>query len=334
MDDHRIDWRPHAYELLALANVLAIFLVTARRTMQVLLTIPALFAIIGQSLLLQLLAGVAVRLVIGAIRGNWREYLAIIRRPAWFVETVRLLVGAALVVHAYCWIKVTVPLLHPVLYDQQLWDLDQRLCFGVSPNLFMLNVFSHPLALHVFDATYANIFIASMTVAFAYFLSAPANRLRIAFLTGNALLWLAGAWLYMAIPSIGPAYRFPEVWLQYANDFRVTEALQVRLWLNYNKVLQMRRPGGAAAPIDILLGIAAFPSMHVAFQTFVFLWFRRLWTWGELLFALFVAVIFIGSMVTGWHYLIDAIAGVLLAWITYEIANRLYRVKRWAALSG
>ena len=76
-----------------------------------------------------------------------------------------------------------------------------------------------------------------------------------------------------------------------------------------------------------------FPSLHVAFQTFVFLWFRRLWTWGEVTFALFVFVIFLGSMITGWHYMIDGLAGLLLAWLVWAATARRYRIVRFTHLS-
>lgn len=331
MSQHRLDARPHLYELFVLANLLLIIAISGAHRMRVVATMPAIFASIGQSLLLQMLAGVVVRFIVGAIRGNWRAYAAVIRRPAWIAETLRLLISGTLVVHTYCWIKISVPLLHPVLYDQQLWDIDQHLFFGLSPNLFFLNLFSNRAVLHVIDATYANVFIASMTVAFAYFLSSPVHRLRTAFMSGNAVMWLIGAWLYMLIPSLGPAYRFPEVWLQYARDFRITEALQARLWQTYRTLLAMRS-GGRPGAINILEGIAAFPSLHVAFQTFVFFWFRRLWRGGQVLFAFFVFIIFVGSMVTGWHYLIDAIAGVLLAYATYALMARIYRAHRWSDL--
>ena len=73
------------------------------------------------------------------------------------------------------------------------------------------------------------------------------------------------------------------------------------------------------------MGIAAFPSLHVGFQTYVFLWMRRLWTSGEVLFGIFVVVIFLGSMITGWHYFIDGVAGAALALGCYVLFDRLER---------
>jgi len=91
--------------------------------------------------------------------------------------------------------------------------------------------------------------------------------------------------------------------------------------------------GQASQSISILFGIGAFPSMHVAYQTFVFLWMRRLWTWGEVIFAIFVVAIFLGSLITGWHYLIDAIAGVVLALGFYVVVARAYRMKEFLRFS-
>ena len=76
---------------------------------------------------------------------------------------------------------------------------------------------------------------------------------------------------------------------------------------------------------SIVLGIGAFPSLHVAAQMYVFLWMRRLWTSGEVLFGIFVVVIFLGSMITGWHYFIDGVAGVALALGCYVLFDRLER---------
>lgn len=334
MTVRRIDWRPRAYELVVLGNLVVIYVATMGRTQGVLLSLPeSLFA--GMfSLGVQAFAGVLIRLIVAAVRGNAGRYLAVIRRPMWLLETARLLFAAALMVHVYCWIKITIPILHPPLFDQQLWNLDRALFFGISPNIFFLSLFSSHAALTVVDFTYGPIFLVGLFVAFAYFISSPSNRLRVAFVTGHAFMWIAGAWLYVLIPSLGPAYRFPQVWLEYANSLPRTQGLQAQLWVNYSKVLRLRAGLPlTTGPVNILHGIAAFPSMHVAFQTFIFLWFRRVWKWGELLFAVFVLMIFLGALISGWHYLVDLYAGMLLAWIVWAVTSRRYRVIRFTRLS-
>jgi PAP2 superfamily. len=143
----------------------------------------------------------------------------------------------------------------------------------------------------------------------------------------NVAMWLIGAWLYVAVPSLGPAYRFPEIWLPLAAQFVHSQAYQHLLMTNYQNVLAYAR--GVARPVNVLFGIAAFPSLHVAFQTLVFLWMRRVWRAGEMLFAIFTAVIFVGSVVTGWHYLVDGLAGFALAWACFALSFRAHRMSRW-----
>jgi hypothetical protein len=46
----------------------------------------------------------------------------------------------------------------------------------------------------------------------------------------------------------------------------------------------------------------------------VTLWMRGRW---RLLFGVITLIIFLGSIITGWHYLIDSIAGIILAVICY-----------------
>ena len=38
-----------------------------------------------------------------------------------------------------------------------------------------------------------------------------------------------------------------------------------------------------------------------------------------ILFAIFTLIIFLGSIVTGWHYLIDSIAGLALAFVAWAV---------------
>jgi hypothetical protein len=279
---------------------------------------------------IQAACGIAVRCVVALARRE-RAYLHIIRRPAWIGDTVRLVLANAFVVYTYGWIKIFMPIVNPRLFDQELWDLDRILLAGLSPTVLLLDMFGNPLVLKAFDWSYAYIFLASTVVASAYFLSEPSRRVRVAFANGNAALWLTGAWLYVLFPSLGPAFRFPEVWFAYENGLRRTQAIQALLMRNYQNVLQAMR-GEPHGEIQIVFGIAAFPSLHVAFQTYVFLWMRKLWTSGEVLFGIFALVIFLGSMITGWHYLIDGLAGIALALLWWWVFWRRAGLERWLAV--
>lgn len=315
-------------EVLAIANIIVIAILTRGHPY----VQPSWLWVVSLliTLVVETALGVLIRVVIGLARGR-RGYLKRLRRPAWIIETFRLVFASALTFYAYGWIKLAMPIVNPVLFDQELWNLDQVLFFGLAPTVFFLDVLGNPGFLRWIDWSYSHIFLASTIVASAYFFSDPSRRIRLAFTNGNAILWIAGAWLYMLFPSLGPAYRFPDIWLSYDNILTLTQSLQGRLMRNYQNILRAAR-GEDHGPIHLLLGIAAFPSLHVAFQMYVFLWVRRLWTAGEVLFGIFAAMIFLGSMITGWHYLVDGLAGFVLALGCWWISWRQARMARFLRL--
>lgn len=316
-------------EVFVLANLGLIAVVAARRG----LVAPSWRWIAGGVVAFGLytLLGVAIRATVERVRrGTARAYLQHLRARDWLIDTVRIAFAGTLLTYTYCWIKISVPALHPRLFDQQLWDLDQTIFFGLAPTVFLLDLIGDGAALKVIDWSYAWVFAGSTFVAMAYFMSEPSRRIRVAFVNGNSLLWITGAWLYVLVPSLGPAYRFPDIWLAYDALDR-TQYLQTILMRNHNNILRALR-GQPHEPIHPILGIAAFPSLHVAFQTYVFFWMRRLRTSGEMLFGLFAATIFLGSMITGWHYLIDAIAGALMALACWWIFFRRARMARFLRL--
>lgn len=309
--------RPYFFEILTLVSfaAIAIWMAPFLPVRRWLGALPLALPFLGT-----MLAGIAIRYVVARRRGRDRAYLRIIRSRRWITDSVRLIVFCGLWGFTYGCIKLLIPIGHPRLFDQELWNLDARLFFGVSPNLLFIALFSHPWALQAIDWTYANLFLASLWIASTYFLSAPSRRVRVAFMDSNTALWLIGAWLYMLVPSLGPAYRFPDIWLPLAGSLGRTQFLQRLLMTNYQRVLH-----GGTGPISLLYGIAAFPSLHVGFVVLVWLWIRRSWRLGAVVFGAFSVVIFIGSVVTGWHYLIDSIAGVVLAWICYAVADHRKR---------
>ncbi|HEV3486934.1 MAG TPA: phosphatase PAP2 family protein [Vicinamibacterales bacterium] len=321
--------RVYFFEVFALANLGVLYLI-ARHTLPI-VGIPWRWIVIfALGMVPQALAGIAARSLVALIRRDF-TYFHIIRSGAWIADTLRLMLFTGVMVFTYGWLKLVVPLLHPRLFDQELWDLDQLLFFGIAPSQFFADVFHHGV-LRAVDWSYANIFYASAFVAFAYFLSEPSRRVRVAFANGNAAMWIIGAWLYLLLPSLGPAYRFPDIWFAHEEALKRTQALQAVLMRNYQNVLRVVSGQSPTDVIRIYFGIGAFPSLHVAFQMYVFLWMRRLWTSGEVLFAIFVLAIFLGSMITGWHYLIDGIAGILLAWGCYAATWRASRMSRWLAI--
>ena len=312
--------RPYFFEVFACAN-LAVILFIARESLPIIGSPLAHLAALSAGIGTQAVAGILVRVAIALVRRD-RTYLRVIRGGAWITDTLRLIFFGAMVIVAYGSLKLVVPIHHPRLFDPELWELDRALFFGIAPTTFFLDVFGAPWFLRLIDWTYANIFFASAFIAYAWVLSHPRRRLRIAFANGNALLWITGAWLYLLVPSLGPAYRFPDVWFAYGEMLRNTQGLQAILMRNYQNVIRAANGVPITEPIRIVFGIGAFPSLHVASQMYVFLCARRVWRTGQVLFGIFVLLIFLGSMITGWHYLIDSLAGLVMAYLSYRFCFR------------
>lgn len=279
------------------------------------------------TLLLILIAGVAARAVYEAWRGRLRAFVRAITRPPWLIASAALLLCGALTVHAYSYLKLMIPLVHQASFDQTFWNLDRSLLLGRSPSVFLLTLFSDPRLLRAIDWSYARLYYPVLLGFIGFMLSLRSNRLRFAIASGFAGMWLAGAWLYLALPSLGPCYAVSQVWEQAREVMTVSHRTQVLLMDNYVKVLKLRE--GLFSGLNPSLGIAAFPSLHVGSQLYAALWMRRLAPWLGFVLLLTVGVLFVGSIVTGWHYMIDSLAGLAMAWLAYRLSTRAWGLEGW-----
>jgi hypothetical protein len=328
--NRRVHPRPYFFEVVIGAHLIFVYAALRMRGPDITSITNLNIVITMGTLLLEAIAGVVLRGIVETYRGKRYRFFRLIHSAGWLTDTFRLAAFGGALVGVYGAIKLLVPLYHPVLYDRQLWDLEQRMFGGYAPVVFVTNIFSNPRVLSFFDWSYARVFFASLAIAFTFFMSHPSRRVRVAFADGNAALWILGAWLYLLFPTVGPAYAFPELWIPIRESIPVTNLLHMRLMANYRNVLLLGR--GISAPLTFIFGVAAFPSLHVAFQTFVFIWMRRLWISGQVLFGLFALLILIGSMITGWHYLLDGLAGIVMAIICYAIPARRWRIGEWSRL--
>ncbi len=264
------------------------------------------------------LAGIVAGIVVSAIRRELSLHLRIMRGWRWIASTLVLIVGVSFLGFEYGMLKITVHLVRRANYDAMLWEIDRWLMLGVSPNVFLLEAFSHPLFYRTFDWLYGMAFVSTLVASFILIFAWRDEGDRIGYLAGNVIIWLGGAWLYFALPSLGPAYAFYDVWDRVREHFPVTMGLQKMLINNHLRVLEMAR-GARGLPVHINMGIAAFPSLHVAFHAYFAFWLQRLIPKLRLLGWILLAVMFIGSVITGWHYMIDSVAGVLLAWLGWRV---------------
>jgi hypothetical protein len=316
--------RPRLHEALALGNALLVLaLVGLHFGLDVLASLASQLPMLGIAAGL-VAVGVGLRALLLATRegvSRGRLYLRRMVRPAALFDVAFFVVAMVLVSYGYSWLKVFVPRLHPVLFDPLLAEADEVLHFGVNPNRFLIELFPSPGFWHFLDLYYAQ-FLLTIGIAFAWFGSALSFRERARFGAGFALLWIAGAWAYVATPSLGPCYAFPADYAAVRPEMPRQTETQKLLLGQYHAVTQGAQEGRPIG-LNAAFGIGAIPSLHIAGQAFVAFFARRRNPRLAFIFALLTVLTFAGSLVTGWHYAVDGYAGVLLGWAAWWLGERL-----------
>ncbi|HHQ49311.1 MAG TPA: phosphatase PAP2 family protein [Acidobacteria bacterium] len=226
-------------------------------------------------------------------------------------ELPLVVVAYAILAETYVWGKVFVPVIHPGLFDVHLARLDRTLFLGVNPNVAFLTIFEgNPQWVSTaLDVFYAD-FITMMLCVTAWFMADRSAR-RKGFLTAVALLWSMGLWLYIAVPSVGPAFTDPAFGHELRSLFPRAAATQDTLIRQYQHVLLLAN--GEDLPLRPGYGVAAMPSLHVAAEALFFFWCLRMRSSWRTVFLALTVLTWIGSIATGWHWAVDGLVGVILA---------------------
>ena len=228
-------------------------------------------------------------------------------------------------------LKQLIPLYNPFSWDDIWAELGQYLCFGWTPWQLTHAVFGAPLATVFLDRLYLAwvplLFLIIPAVAFA----AP-RLLRAQFFLSFAgafvLIGVVGAFIFS---SAGPCFatligtrsagNYVELMARLhaidASGYHLSSVyFQNELWQAYRR-----------HEFGFGLGISAMPSMHNAIAFLYALAAGRLgWGMRALVWS-FTALILIGSVHLGWHYLSDG----LVAWAaTYGIWQASGWYLRWS----
>jgi hypothetical protein len=213
------------------------------------------------------------------------------------------------------WYKSMIPLTGPMWADPMLADLDKAL-FGRDPG----PAIQEPL--RFLDLTIDRMYALWALVVKLMFLCLLAetpglNRatLLLAFFLTVGLL---GSWGQFVLPSGGPIYwenlglgdRFASIVplpaVQIGKDY---------LWAAYQ-----------GQGVGFASGISAMPSIHVATTTWMLLATIKQFRAARLPTAVIFALVAVGSVYTGWHYVVDGVAGAFGAvgcyWLAAFIVDR------------
>lgn len=325
--DSRSRFRLYPFEMAAWATLLVavVFLRSNGlrldwRTVQY--TVPPLIPVMGKYFVVgALLYSVYLLLRRQRLDPYWRRLFTL----PWMVMTLRLWLAIIAFTYTYFWLKVCVPLVNHKVWDPFLWRLDTVVHGGFSPSLFLIAITRGTILMRLLDHWYG-LWLPSVSLGIAFFIASPGAKVRRRFVLSCVLIWVLGAWLYVAMPALGPVYAFPYPWQEVLKEMPSAEGGQQLLQENYRKVLAGRT--GVLRQFNPTRGIAAMPSLHVGVHWMLMLWLRR---YARPLFlpAVIATVLtFLGSIVTGWHYAVDGYVGIGLGQLSYWVAMRTERRKR------
>lgn len=229
--------------------------------------------------------------------------------------------------YVFVGVKASIPRLNPYSWDHYFSELDRTLHFGVQPWQWLQPLLGYPFITFAININYSGWFLVMwMTWVYFAFADKP-SVLRTRFFLSFFLMWiLIGGVLAIVFSSAGPCYYgrlglSPDpyadlmAYLRGANEILPIWAIPVQ------DVLWQGHIGKSA--ID---GISAMPSMHNGSALLFALAGYQVSRFAGHLLSAHAILIFIGSIVLGWHYAVDS----YLAWaLTLVIWFAVLPIARW-----
>lgn len=275
-----------------------------------------------------------------------------VRSAVWFCSTyigrelavrvVAALVSFPVLMACFLYWKMKIPLALPFVWDETFARWDAALMGGYQAWEWLLPYFGSPAMLRFIDGIYTG--WGPLCVAFWVFAIAAKginqferDRFLLAFLLAWLLIGLVAA---TALSSAGPVYYhhltgdYDMYWplidhlrsmeQPWALDPSETRGRLKATWIQ--SVLWGVHTGGWNG----IGGISAMPSMHNAQVLLLTLFTFRISRMIGWFMVGYTIVIFIGSMVLGWHYMLDGVVGIVMmlgVWWLATVITRRYHPK-------
>jgi hypothetical protein len=258
-----------------------------------------------------------------ALAGELRELLV---NPVRIVNGLPIFAAMIFFNKAMVELKPAIPRIVPFSWDEWFMKLDRALHFGSDPWLWLQPVMGFDYVTFAFNIAYNFWFLALFGAWFWFGFRKTADELRTRFFLSYMIVWwLGGGLLAVLFSSAGPVY-YSGIGLSpdpFTGLFAYLHDVDGRITLWSLEAQQMLWDGYTGK--SVALGISAFPSMHNASAALFALAFWKVSRGVGIAFAIYAAVILLGSVHLGWHYAVDGYAGFGLAVIGWWIAGPIAR---------
>jgi hypothetical protein len=198
--------------------------------------------------------------------------------------------------------------------DDMLLRWDRWLFFGHSPAVLLHDLLGQDVAARALSALYES-FSTLVTVSLVAALAlAPTARKAWVFVASAMWAWILGVGSYYLIPSLGPFHAAPG---EFSGLTRTSIQTTQHAYLAQRAHL-LTDPHAHNA----FAQISAFASLHCALTFLVFLMARyyglRKLSW---LVGAFLAGTVLATVYLGWHFAVDDVAGLAIAWVAVRLGR-------------
>ncbi len=198
--------------------------------------------------------------------------------------------------------------------DAMLQRWDRALFLGHTPAVLLHDLLGEDLAARLLTDLYESF---SWLVTFALVAAlafTPTVRQAYVFVVAAMWTWILGVGSYYLIPSLGPFHEVPQV---FAGLRRTSIQSTQERYLEQRAHL-LAHPQAH----DAFAQISAFASLHCALTCLIWLAARyyglRILSWVA--FAFLVGTM-IATVYLGWHFAVDDVAGIAIAWVAFQLGK-------------
>jgi hypothetical protein len=198
--------------------------------------------------------------------------------------------------------------------DDMLLKWDKWLFFGHSPAVLLHDLLGQDLAAR-FLGTWYEAFSTLVTIALVAALAfTPTVKSAYVFVVSAMWAWIIGVGSYYLIPSLGPFHSAPQ-------EFAGLTRTSIQHTQD-NYVLQRANLLAEPHLNEHFAQISAFASLHCALTFLIFLMARyyRLRVLSRAA-GVFLVGTLVATVYLGWHFAVDDVAGLALAWISVQLGK-------------
>ena len=249
--------------------------------------------------------------------------IAVIFYLAWGAKEkkTRLLIGLhrwycyLIILFVFKEIYLMVHPIHPVDYDQFLIAIDHWV-FGVNPTQW-IGQFAHPLLTEVFQIAYFSYYILFIILGVELY-----RRYAVEHFDKAAFMIVYGFYLsylgYFSLPGVGPRFTL--------HDFALLETELPGIFLTNTLRAIINAGESIPAVRDHAIDVVqrdVFPSGHTQLTIIVMALGFRYKLKSRWVLLAFGCMLIVATVYLRYHYVVDLVAGALLAWFTFWTGDKL-----------